>query len=107
MKKFRPIIAISLLVQSISFLIISLVNVEKRKNVAVAFGVFSAIGGIAGAGLLVSEIVDRKKAALEEDFYDEDYFDELLDEIDDLDLVSDDEIDCAFEANTEDATDAE
>lgn len=104
MKKLKPILGISLLVQSITFLILSLVNVEKRKNLAIAFGVFSAIGGVAGAGLLVSEYNDRKK--LKADFDEEDYFDDILEGFDDIEIIDEDNIDCSFEENA-DATEAE
>ncbi len=94
-KKIRPILAVSLFVQSITFLVLSLVNAEKKKNLAIVFGVFSAIGGIAGIALTVSEVKDRKRAklaAMEED----EYFDEILDEFDDL-HIGEDEITCSFE----------
>jgi len=98
-KKIRPILAVSLFVQSITFLVLSLVNAEKKKNLAIVFGVFSAIGGVAGIALTVSEVKDRKKmkqAALEED----EYFDEILDEFDDL-QIGEDDISCSFEEPTE------
>lgn len=97
MKKLKPILGISLLVQSVTFFILCLVNVEKRKNLARTFGVFGAIGGVAGAALLISEYKTRKKLreAEDEEFYDEfdEFYDELSDELD----VADEEILCTFE----------
>lgn len=104
MKKLRPILGISLLIQSVTFLILSLVNVEKNKNKSIAYGVFSALGGVAGAGLLAYEAKERKKNAFVEDDFDaEDYFDEILDGIDDVEIIDEDDIDCAFEAEQADA----
>ena len=95
MKKIRPILGISLLVQSITFLVLCLINLEKKKNLAKVFGVFSALGGISGVALLVYEYRSRKKAKLaEEDLYDEFYED--FDEFDDFD-VSEDDLLCSFE----------
>lgn len=99
MKKFRPILGISLLVQSITFFILYLLNVEKKKNLARAFAAFAAIGGISGAVLLYAEYKERKML---QDFDAEEYyddFDEFLDDLDDID-VSEDDIACSFE-NTE------
>ena len=102
MKKFRPIIGISLLVQAVTFFILCLVNVEKRKNLARAFGVFGAIGGAAGAYLLVTDYQERKKAQLEdEEFFDE--FDELYGDFDDFEVAEDD-IACAFEEDASEET---
>ncbi|MBR2901098.1 MAG: hypothetical protein IKC39_02500 [Clostridia bacterium] len=99
MKKFRPILGISLLVQSITFFVLYLVNVEKKKNLAKAFAAFAAIGGVSGAVLLYAEYKERKmlKDFDAEEYYDD--FDEFLDDLDDID-VSEDDIACSFE-NTE------
>lgn len=98
MKKLRPILGVSLIVQSITFFVLCLVNLEKKKNLAKAFGFFSALGGIAGVSLLVVEYRNRKKAKLaEEDLYDE-FYDEFddFDEFDDYN-VSEDDLLCSFE----------
>lgn len=94
MKRLKPILGISCLVQSITFFILCLVNVEKKKNTAAAYGMFSAIGGLAGAALLYSDYKDQK--AYDEEYYDDEYFDEFLDEFDDDDLIEENEIDCTF-----------
>lgn len=95
MKKIRPILGVSLLVQSITFLVLCLVNLEKKKNLAKTFGIFSAIGGIGGVALLVMEYKSRKAAKEDDlDLYDEFYED--FDEFDDFD-DSDDELLCTFE----------
>ena len=101
MKKLKPILGISLLVQSITFFVLCLLNLEKKKNLAKAFGIFGAIGGIAGVALLISEYKNRKKLKeMEEDYFDE--FDEFAESFDDLD-VDEDDILCTFEgtANAE------
>lgn len=98
MKKWKPILGISLLVQSVTFVVLCLLNVEKKKNLATFFGIFGAIGGATGAYLLYSEYKERKAAnEFDEDFFDE--FDEFLDDYDELeDGVDEDEIVCAFES---------
>ena len=98
MKRFRPILGISLLIQSITFLVLCLINIEKKKNLSVVFGIFSALGGAAGTALLISDY----KAKKQEEFDADDYYDEILDGFDDFD-IGEDEIDCSFV--TEDSTD--
>ncbi|MBR4279406.1 MAG: hypothetical protein IKT34_04420 [Clostridia bacterium] len=105
MKKFRPIIGISLLIQSITFFILSILNIEKKKPLASAFGILGAIGGAAGTYLLVSDYKERKQALLdEEEFFDE--FDELYGDFDDFE-ISDDDITCAFESEDGEAESCE
>ena len=97
MKNFKPILGISLLAQSLTFFVLALVNVERKKNLARAFGLMSAVSGIAGGGLLYSEYVDRKKRLeAEEDMFDE--FDEFFEDYDDIDVCEDDIL-CSFENN--------
>ena len=100
MKKFKPILGISLIVQSITFFVLCLLNIEKKKNLAKAFGVMGALGGIAGAALLVSEYKNRKKLKAAEDAYlvEFDEFDEFIDDYDELE--ADDEILCSFEGES-------
>ena len=95
MKKLRPILGISLLVQSATFFVLCLLNLEKKKSLAKVFGIFGAVGGVAGAALLISEYKSRKALNSDEDFFDE--FDEY-DEFDEFDdEITEDEINCAFE----------
>lgn len=102
MKKFRLILGISLIIQSVTFLVLSLTNIEKKKALAKTFGVFSAIGAFAGVSLLYVEYRNRKqlKAMAEEDLYDEfgDDYDDFEDF--DIDTVEDDELLCTFEGAT-------
>lgn len=103
MKKLRPILGISLLVQSLTFFVLFLVNAERKKNLSRVFAAFSAIGGVAGAALLVYDAKERKKAA--EEFNAEDYFDEILDDFDEFDIDEDDIV-CSFE-EVDEATEEE
>ena len=95
MKKLRPIIGISLLVQSATFFVLCLLNLEKKKNLAKAFGFFGAIGGIIGITLLVSEFKKRKKLKAAEEAYLEEY-DEFINDFEDFDADEDDIL-CTFE----------
>ena len=99
MKKFRLILGISLIIQAITFLVLSLTNIEKKKALAKTFGIFSAVGAVAGTALLYVEYKNRKMLR---ELADEDLFDEFGDEFDgfedfDVDEVSDDELLCSFE----------
>lgn len=98
MKKWKPILGISLLVQSITFVVLCILNVEKKKNLATVFGIFGALGGATGAVLLYSEYKDRKALAeFDEELFDE--FDEFIDDYDELeDGIDEDEILCTFES---------
>ncbi len=93
MKKLRPILAVSLLVQSLTFFVLSLLNIEKKKNLAKAFAAIGAVGGAAGAYLLVTEFKARKCCDCCSDDCDE--LDEF-DDFDDLDVCEDDIL-CSFE----------
>ncbi len=100
MKRLKPIIGISLLLQSLTFLVLCLVNIEKKKNLAAVFGVFSAIGGVAGATILAVDYKERKDMFYED--IDEDfYYDDDFDDFEEDDLIEEHEIDCSF------ATDAQ
>ncbi len=91
MKKLKPILGISLLVQSVSFLILCLLNLEKKKSLATAFGIFSAIGGVAGTALLVSNYREEK---FEDEFFEDDDF--FFDEDYEDDFSECDDIECNF-----------
>ena len=99
MKKLRPIIGISLLVQSATFFVLCLLNLEKKRNLAKAFGFFGAVGGIAGVALLVSEFKKRKKRKAAEDA-DWDEYDECISDFEDFD-TNEDDILCTFEGKDE------
>lgn len=102
MKKIRPILGVSLIIQSITFLVLCLVNIEKKKALAKTFGVFSAVGGVAGVALLVIEFRNRKKSKKAE----AELYDEFSDDFDDFD-IEEDELLCTFEGVGEDEDDAE
>ena len=104
-KKIRPILAVSLCIQSLTFFILALINAEKKKGLAAAFAVIGAAGGVAGGTLLYKEIKERN---CDDDFDPEDYLDDFDDDFDDLD-VSEDDILCSFEdeENAPDASEAE
>lgn len=98
MKKIRLILGISLIVQSITFFVLCLVNLEKKKNLAKTFGAFSAAGGIAGVALLISEYKNRKKIRAAED----DLYDEFCEDFEDFDIDEDDLV-CSFEGSENEA----
>ena len=89
MKKLRPILAVSLLVQSLTFFVL---NIEKKKNLAKAFAAIGVAGGAAGAYLLATKLKSRKYCCEAGDCDDFDEFDDL----DDLDVCEDDIL-CSFE----------
>ena len=93
MKKFRPILGISLCIQSLTFFILALINVEKKKALAATFAVLGAAGGAVGGVLLYNEIKERKA---EPDFDPDDYLESFDDDFDDLDICEDDIL-CSFE----------
>lgn len=95
MKNIKPILGISLIVQSLTFFVLALVNVEKKKNLAKAFAVMSAVSGLSGGALLYAEYSNRKKLIEAEDDMFED-FDEFLEDYDDIDVCEDDIL-CSFE----------
>ena len=91
MKKIRPILGISLLIQSLTFFILSLINIEKKKALAATFAVLGAAGGAAGGILLYKEYKCRN---CDNDFDDFD-IDDYDDDFDDLDICEDDIL-CSF-----------
>ncbi|MBO4276998.1 MAG: hypothetical protein J5925_01200 [Clostridia bacterium] len=93
MKKFRPILGISLCIQSLTFFILALINIEKKKALAATFAVLGAAGGAAGGVLLYNEIKERKSEA---EFDPDDYLDNFDDDFDDCDICEDDIV-CTFE----------
>lgn len=94
MKKFRPILGISLCVQSLTFFILFLVYLDKKKSLAKAFAAIGAAGGVAGAWLLIKEAKSRKQVICD------DCFDDFEDDFDDFDVCEDDIL-CSFEGEAE------
>ena len=92
MKKTRLIAGCCLIAQSILFFILFLRFWNKSKSLARTMAVFSAVGGIAGAYLVVKEIRNKKQMdEINEDFEE---FDENF--IEELEEAFDGDIDCAF-----------
>jgi len=99
MKKLRFYAAVTLIVQSISFLIVFIMLYNKKKSLAKTFAALSVAGGVAGAYLLVCEA--KEKARRERmlamdaccDMSDEDFLDDTTSE------VSEEDISCTFEEN--------
>ena len=60
MKKIKVIAGISLIAQAMLFFILFLVYWNKSKSLAKTLAVFSSVGGICGALLVLSELNDRK-----------------------------------------------
>ena len=93
MKKFRPILGISLCIQSLTFFILALINIEKKKALAATFAALGAAGGAVGGVLLYNEIKERKA---DDEFDPDDYLESFDDDFDDLDICEDDIL-CSFE----------
>lgn len=98
-KNVKSIIGICLLVQSVSFLILFFMFWKKKKSLSSAFAALSAIGGISGAYLLLSEIKAKKASNADDSFFDFDDDDFSLDNFDA------DDIECSFENELLDASD--
>lgn len=95
MKKTRLIAGCCLIAQSILFFILFLRFWNKSKSLARTMAVFSAVGGITGAYLVVKEIRNKKQTdEINEDFEE---FDENF--IEELEEAFDGDIDCAFGEN--------
>ena len=103
LKKFRPYIAICLLVQSISMIVLFFVLLGKKKSLATAFLAIGAVSAAVGGVMFWQEYGAALglKAAPTED--DEDYI-----SFDDLDLELDDEmLGSAFSRDDEEGADEE
>ena len=98
MKKTRLIAGFCLIAQSILFFILFLRFWNKSKSLARTMAVFSAVGGIAGAYLVVKELRNRKRTdEINEDFEEFEEVDENF--IENLEDAFDGDIDCAFGKN--------
>lgn len=92
MKKAKMIAGLCLIGQSVLFFILFLVYWNKSKSLSRTLAVFSAIGGIGGAYLVLSELRNKRISdALNDEF--EEFDDEFGDELEDL---FDGDIDCTF-----------
>ena len=92
MKKAKMIAGLCLIGQSVLFFVLFLVYWNKSKSLSRTLAVFSAIGGIGGAYLVLSELRNKRISdMLNEEF--EEYDDEFGEELEDL---FDGDIDCAF-----------
>ena len=103
LKKFRPYIAICLLVQSISMIVLFFALLGKKKSLATTFLALGAVSAAVGGVMLWQEYGAALglKAAPTED--DEDYI-----SFDDLDLELDDEmLGSAFSRDDEEDADEE
>ena len=90
-KKTKFTVAISLIVQSVSFVIMFFILAGKKKSFAKAFLAMASVGGIAGTAFLCSYLKeDRDDMRLDEDDF---VFDEIDCFGDDSDCL--DECDCA------------
>ena len=92
MKKAKMIAGLCLIGQSVLFFILFLVYWNKSKSLSRTLAVFSAVGGIGGAYLVLSELRNKRISdALNEEFeeFDETFGDELED-------LFDGDIDCTF-----------
>ena len=83
MKKFRPILGISLCIQSLTFFILALINIEKKKTLAATFAALGAAGGAVGGVLLYNEIKERKADG---EFDPDDYLESFDDDFDDSEM---------------------
>ena len=92
MKKAKMIAGLCLIGQSVLFFILFLVYWNKSKSLSRTLAVFSAVGGIGGAYLVLSELRNKRISdALNEEF--EEFDDTFGDELEDL---FDGDIDCTF-----------
>lgn len=92
MRKAKMIAGLCLIGQSALFFVLFLVYWNKSKSLSRTLAVFSAVGGIGGAYLVLSEMRNKKLSdSLNEEFeeFDEDFGDELED-------MFDGDISCAF-----------
>ncbi len=97
MKKTKMITGLCLMAQSALFFVLFLVYWNKSRSLSRTLAVFSAVGGLGGAWLVISELKEKKRFdAMNEDFseFDEDYGEEFEDPFDG-------EISCAFGAEAD------
>ena len=83
-KKYKFTIGITLLVQSVSFIVLFFLLYKKKKSLANTFLALSAVGGIAGAYLVLKEAKAEVEACerAAQDALEFDEFDDFDDEFD-------------------------
>ena len=90
MKKAKVIAGICLMGQSLLFFALFLAYWNRSRNLAKTLAVFSAVGGISGALLVLSELREKKLSdSINHDF---ETFDEMFDE----DFANADDVRCSF-----------
>lgn len=93
-KKVKFTVAVSMLVQAVSFVVVFFILAGKKKSLAKAFLAMAAVGGVAGTGLMISYLKDEKES-LE---FDDDF---LFDEWDDCDCDECECFDCECDDESE------
>ena len=108
MKRTKFYVGISLVIQCISFGLVSAILWDKKKSVARALAISAGVGGLAGAACLISDAYDRKRLKECDCIYDDDYDDDFFEDDDDI-TYDDDDINCSFEEGLDNdcTTDAE
>ena len=102
MKNTKLFVGISLMVQSVAFLVLALIFWSKKKSLAKAFAAVSAAGGVASAFCLVAAGKERAKYAsdccdgcceCDGEYFDGDDFDsdDILCNFEDTDLYDEEE----------------
>ena len=90
MKKAKVIAGICLMGQSVVFFALFIAYWNRSRSLAKTLAVFSAIGGISGALLVLSELREKKISdAMNRDF-------EAIDEVFDEDFANADDVSCSF-----------
>lgn len=108
MKKVRFYAAITLLVQSLSFAIIFIILYNKKRSLAKTFAALSAVGGLAGAYLLLRELKEKEKRdrilAMDAccDMSDDDFLED-----ENADDIAVEDINCTFEDESEEKESSE
>ncbi len=93
MKKAKVIAGICLMGQSLVFFALFIAYWNRSRSLAKTLGVFSAIGGIGGALLVLSELREKKLSdAMNRDF-------DSIDEVFDEDFANADDVNCSFGAD--------
>ena len=90
MKKAKIIAGICLMGQSLVFFALFIAYWNRSRSLAKTLAVFSAVGGISGALLVISELRERKLSeTINREF-------EAIDEVFDEDFANADDVNCSF-----------